>query len=338
MNDWAASRGDHWANILSSMAERVRVLSIDGGGTRGVIPNLVLEKLEKETGKPTCELFDLIAGTSAGGLLALGLSAPDREGRPLNTAHEMIGIAEGTAPTIFHKSRAHIIRAAGGLLANKYDPAGLEESAKKMVGDTMLSAALTDVMVACYAIEARKPVFFKSAKAERDEYFDLPMWLCARAATSAPTFFPPTKVEIGDQGDYLAVIDGGVFLNNPAVSAYAEARKMYPDAEIYVLSLGTGQTTKRIHYEEARDWGLAHWARPILDITNDGGSQAIDYQLQHLLGDDHYLRLNPLLGGEHDHLDAATKEHQRTVRLVAERQVKSHKDKLSRWCEILTAD
>lgn len=320
------------------MAERFRVLSIDGGGTRGVIPNMVLEKIERETGKPICELFDLIAGTSAGGLLALGLSAPhpDDPTRPRNTAHEMIGIAENSAPTIFHSSRAHLIKAAGGLVASKYNPAGLEEAAKEMVGEEVLSSALTNVMVAAYAIENRRPVFFKSAKAQRNPDFDLPMWLAARAATSAPTFFPPTRIEVGDQGDYIAVVDGGVFLNNPAVSAYAEARKNHPECEIFVLSLGTGQVTHQIRYEEAKEWGLAHWARPLLDITNDGVNQAIDYQLRHLLGEDHYIRMQPLLGDDHAHLDAAGPEHRRKVRLVAQRQVESHKDRIARICEIVS--
>lgn len=300
------------------MAKRVRVLSIDGGGSRAVIPALVLEKIEKQTGRPSHELFDLVAGTSAGGLLALGIAARGPDGGPLHTAHELVGLAEETAPMAFHKSHAHLIRAAGGLLEHKYGTEGLTRTAKLIVGG-MISEALTKVMVTAYAIEARKPVFFKSFKAQSDPDFDLPMWVAARAATSAPTFFPPAKVEIGDQGDYMALIDGGVCLNNPAVSAYAEARKLYPGEEIYVLSLGTGQTVDRIDYEQAADWGLAHWARPLLDITNDGINQAIHYQLLQLLGSDHYLRLQPMLDGSHTHLDASGADHRRRLRLIGER-------------------
>lgn len=314
----------------------VKVLSIDGGGIRGVIPTMVLDKIESMTGKPVSELFDLIAGTSTGGIIAMAMSVPGEDG-PRWSAHEYLRVFPETAATIFPHSMRHLVRAAEGLLAEKYSASGVEQVARDLFGDRMLSAALTDVMISGYSLEERRPVFFKSAKAKSNTEFDLPMRVVARASTAAPTYFTPAKIEIGDQDDYLAVVDGGVFANNPAMCAYVEARRMYPDAEISVLSLGTGEMTVRIPYEEAQHWGAARWARPILAVTLDGSNHAIDYQLKHLLGPGGYLRLQPMLTEGGSHLDDAGEENLRMLRLTAQRQIDHHKDALARVCELLTA-
>src|SRR5690606_13500980 len=131
---------------------------------------------------------------------------------------------------------------------------------------TPLDAAVTPVLVTAYDLVARRPRFFKSW---REDAAGVPMALAAEATSAAPTYFEPVR-----DGD-AALIDGGVFAGNPAMCAYAEGVRLRPDAEIHVLSLGTGSQTRPIPYEQAKDWGVLEWARPIVDVVFDGSSDTV---------------------------------------------------------------
>ena len=110
-------------------------------------------------------------------------------------------------------------------------------------------------MVTSYDIQNRRTVFIKSWHA--DHALALRCSEAARATSAAPTYFEPANLQWADENRTL--IDGGVYMNSPAVSAYAEARKLFPDEPIAMLSLGTGELTRPIPYEEARTWGSASW-------------------------------------------------------------------------------
>ena len=109
------------------MAQLVKILSIDGGGIRGIIPAMVLAEIERRTEKPISALFDLIAGTSTGGLLALGLTKPDANGHAEWTAEKLIELYETDGGKIFHRSRWHKVLALGNLAEEKYPAKGIEE-------------------------------------------------------------------------------------------------------------------------------------------------------------------------------------------------------------------
>lgn len=246
------------------MAATVRILSIDGGGIRGIIPAIVLERIEDRCGAPIASLFHMIAGTSTGGIVAAGLAAPARRGRgqPLMSAAELIDLYRDRGPEIFHRDLWHGLRSFAGTLDEKYDAANLERVLKDELGDTRLSTAITDVLIPSYDIERRRPHFFKSWKAqgidldhdETAKQHDFRWRDAVRAATAAPTYFEPA--DIRQEGERFALIDGGVFANNPAMCALASARVVYPKATGYlVVSLGTGETQRRIPYGDAKDWG-----------------------------------------------------------------------------------
>ena len=86
-------------------------------------------------------------------------------------------------------------------------------------------------------------------------------------------------------------MDGGVFAVNPAMSAFAEVMRFQPSAEVLLVSLGTGQRTRKRSFDEINDWGLVEWVRPILDVVFDGQSDAVDYQLRHASTEGRYWRL-----------------------------------------------
>jgi hypothetical protein len=300
----------------------MNVLSVDGGGIRGVIPAMVLADLEERTGKPTAELFDLIAGTSTGGIIALALTVPGDDGGPRWTANDLVDLYLTEGPRIFHHSIGQMFESGLGLLDEKYDAAPLEQALKDYLGETRVSEAVTDVMVASYDLEHRKPFFFKTDRAKLKPEHDWLMREAARATSAAPTYFEPEKLTA--DGEVFALCDGGVFANNPAMSAYAEARRRHPRAQIRLVSLGTGQLTKKLHYEDVRGWGLIEWARPLLDVVFDGVSDATEYELAQLLPESDYMRFQTELVGASDALDNANErnlEHLQDLArsLIAER-------------------
>jgi patatin-like phospholipase/acyl hydrolase len=347
-----------------SRKELVRVLSIDGGGIRGIIPAVFLAEIERLTGRPACQLFDLIAGTSTGGIIALGVTVPDPEAtaggeRPRWSAEQLAELYVSEGPQIFHRSLLRTIETADGLLLEKYAATGLEEALERYLGDIRLSQALTDVLIPSYDIQTHEPFFFKSFQprprtgprprdsavksptpsAPSPPTYDYPMALVARSTSAAPTYFEPEHVRAlpGPPPDY-ALVDGGTFANNPSLCAYAEALRNHPDADVLVISLGTGRLTKTISFKQAEHWGLVQWARPLLGVIMDGSSAAIDYQLDELLGADvGHFRFQTVLEGVSDRLDDASTSNIEGLRRLAEASLRDNADRLAAVCERLTA-
>jgi patatin-like phospholipase/acyl hydrolase len=295
----------------------MRVLSIDGGGIRGIIPALVLTEIERRTERRVFELFDLIAGTSTGGILACTLCAPD----PLPAA-ELVALYEEEGPRIFDRSIWQRIRSAEGLLDEKYDGRALDEALERFLADKRLAEARPDLIVPAYDMTEPGPFFFKTRKAREDPAEDFPLSVVARATAAAPTYFEPSPV--GER----ALVDGGVFAANPAMSAFAEVLRFQPTAQVKLLSLGTGQRTRRRRYADVADWGLVEWARPILDVVFDGQSDAVDYQLRHALADGRYWRLQVELELATDDLDDASKGNLQLLRRHADDLIATHSAQL----------
>jgi uncharacterized protein len=288
----------------------MRVLAIDGGGIRGLIPALVLTELERRAGRRTYEMFDLIAGTSTGGILACAVCAPD----PL-PASDLVQLYTEEGPKIFDRSLFQRIRRADGLLDEKYDDAALDSALERFLEHKRLAETLPDLIVPSYDTALPGPYFFKTTKAkETPETDDFPLSVVARATSAAPTYFE--ALEAGDK----ALVDGGVFATNPAMCALAEVlnQEDLRPRDVVLLSLGCGQRTEKHSFGEIKDWGLVGWARPILDVVFDGVSDAVNYQLERVLSPDRYLRLQVELTLASDDLDDASEENLARLRSQAE--------------------
>ncbi|MGB3308477.1 MAG: patatin-like phospholipase family protein [Nodosilinea sp.] len=296
-----------------------KILSIDGGGIRGLIPAMVLTEIERRTNQPISKSFDLIAGTSTGGILALGLSKADESGQPEFSAETLSEIYKKHGKTIFPQgtwtSAARHIWIGFGVSEKIYSHDGLEGLLGNRFGTATLGDALSKVLISTYDIVDGEPVFFKSWD---NDHKIVKMCDAARATSAAPTYFEPHRVTVTyDQQKYYeahkhryekekykkaiveetidgkvvihkthTLVDGGVFINSPAVSAYAEAKRLFPEEQDFlVVSLGTGQINPETTYHEASAWGMASWVRPLIKFMFDGVSDAADYQLQYLLGD-----------------------------------------------------
>ena len=304
----------------------MRVLALDGGGIRGLIPALVLAEIERRTGRAVRELVDLVAGTSTGAILACALTRPD----PLPAARiAELYVEEG--PRIFDRSLLKRITSVDGYLDERYDDDGLRAVLERWLGSARLADADPALLITVYDLERRRAVLLR-----RDD--DLSMVDAAHASSAAPTYFEPVRA------GGATLVDGGVFAINPAALAYAEVdgnrvsrsdpRKLGSPRDVTLLSLGTGSMTRPLPYDEVRGWGRLEWAAPIIDVVFDGSADAVDLQLSALL-EDGYVRLQTPLVEASDDLDDASEANLAALTREAERLIAARDADIDRVCERL---
>jgi patatin-like phospholipase/acyl hydrolase len=313
------------------MSNVIKILAIDGGGIRGIIPAIILAEIEHRSGQAIVNLFDLIAGSSTGGLLAMGLVSPDQQSNPLYTAEELVRFYEHQGPLIFSRSMWRAVAAVNNLTGVKYTSDGIDGVLDHCFGDLNLADALGDVFVTSYEIQRRQPWFFRSHQAHKLKKYNFKIRDVVRSTTAAPTYFEPSQVFHDDAVEgYFAFIDGGMVANNPALAAYAEAKKQYPHAnEFLLVSLGTGDHTRPIDFEEARQWGLAGWSQHIMDVAFDATDTTVDYQLRRLLpackdGIQHYYRFQIRLVGASDDIDNVSHKNIESLKILATKLIEEN--------------
>lgn len=283
---------------MDAPGDRFRILTVDGGGIRGLIPALVIAELERRlqdrrgAGARVSDYFHLLAGTSTGGLVALSLTVPDpREpARPLVSAADLAAIYVDDGPRIFRRSLAQRLRTLWGLAGPKYSLDPLRDAVLRRFGEAQLGDALREVIVASYDMTGRSPYFFKRWRArEAGSGRDGPITDAALATSAAPTYFP-SHAYAG-----MALVDGGVFAANPVVAAITEAlkRTVAPPRvstdDLLVISIGTGIREDGFEQERVSGWGTLGWVLPrrgeppILGAVLDGASDGADHWAHMLL-------------------------------------------------------
>jgi patatin-like phospholipase/acyl hydrolase len=294
----------------------MKVLSIDGGGIRGLIPALVLAEIERRTGRRIATLVDLIAGTSTGGILACALGKPE----PL-PASEIASLYIDEGPRIFDRSLLKRITSVEGYLDERYSDKGLVRALERYLGDTRMADATVPLLLTSYDTEHREIHFLRS----EGENSGATMVEAAHATCAAPTYFEPVQL------DGRSLVDGGVFAVNPAMCAYAEVA----GALDLLVSLGTGEHTRPLHYTDVRGWGQLEWVRPVIDVVFDGGQDAVNFQL-HALLDDRYVRLQTELREASDDLDDASEANLARLRDEAERLIAARSADIDELCARLS--
>lgn len=310
--------------------KKVRILSLDGGGIRGILPGTILTYIEKQLKKESKndnatigQYFDFVAGTSTGGILSLVYVCPDENGNYKFSAEQALNLYLDQGDEIFDVSLKQKLKSMGGVRDEKYDAAELEEALDTYFGKTKLSQALKPCLITSYDIRNRKAHFFTSADANTDIY-DFNFRDVARATSAAPTYFEPARVH-SVFGTPHALIDGGVFANNPTLCAYAEARttdfskilknKDKPNkptaSQMMIVSIGTGGIKKPYHYKEYKDAGMIKWIQPLIDIMMSGNSETVDYQLRQIYDtlesadSKDYYRIQPIIQNADTAMDNA---------------------------------
>jgi len=274
-----------------------RILAVDGGGIRGIIAARILVELEKRAGKPLATVFDLIAGTSTGGIIACGLGVK-------MAAQALLDLYVTRAADIFSRNLWQTIGTLDGLSGPKYDAAPLESILKDALGDKSLSDCATKILVPSYAIELPPPergpgsYFFKSWTGPNAFLRDI-----GRATSAAETFFAPYRFAnlTGAMGAYC---DGGTFADSPGACALADARQLWPDDQFLLVAVGTGVKVAEIPYTEMKDAGLAKWATKLPSMFMDGQGDVVNYQLRRAPGIK-YFRLDAALNNGSSAMDDA---------------------------------
>jgi patatin-like phospholipase/acyl hydrolase len=267
-----------------------KILSVDGGGIRGILPAMMLAEIEKETKRPISHLFNMVSGTSTGAIISCGLTITDDGLRPKYSASDMIELYATKADQIFQKGYFF-------QLNPKYQNVGRKKLFKNYFGDLLFGSGLNDILVpACNTTHLNQDHLFTHFKAskhsEEDLFYDVLM-----ATTAAPTYFEPHLIAKYN-GHF---IDGGVHLNNPALEAYLAASHFHKqreanDRKYFVVSLGTGNYIPD-NFDTRQSFSLLFWLKNVTDILISTQEANTDINMHRLFQktDNQYLRFQPEL-------------------------------------------
>lgn len=322
-----------------------KIISIDGGGIRGIIPGQVLaaleNKLQLRAGDPEVRLssfFDFFAGTSSGAILTCLLLCPDKND-PVHarySADEAIRLYMDHGPEIFRTSWYRSLFNYQSIFHEKYPAFPLENILKDHLEDVRLSELLKPCLITAYDIQERKAHFFASHDfAKKGGGGDFLVRDVCRATSAAPTYF---KVALTRSlsGVSYPLLDGGMFANNPALCAYSEVRNAIdaPDvADMLLISLGTGSENRRYDYQEALGWGAMGWIKPSIDIMMSGVAETTDYHLRRIFASggysSNYIRIQPeYLRNANPEMDDADPENIQALFEVGVKTAEDHSDLL----------
>jgi hypothetical protein len=265
------------------------VLSIDGGGVRGIIAARLLAELERRTQRRTSELFDLVAGTGSGGTIVLALAAPGAgSARCKLGAADLVEFCREVMPRIYLRRLGHRIRTLGGSVGPRYPGEALQATLRPLFGEQRLYEASTAALATAYDLGSGRPCLFRSYRAEAegdpvtDDHF---MWEAACSSWAVPTYFPPHRLQRSCLGTGVGpvqgcIVSGDVFANNPAACAVADSAQLLPGRQQLVVSLGTAKGERKdCSSLDNRFLGCFGLARPILHATSEAQREAVDAQL-----------------------------------------------------------
>ncbi|RVX21306.1 Patatin-like protein 1 [Vitis vinifera] len=309
-----------------SRGSLITILSIDGGGVRGIISGIILASLESELQKLDGEdarlsdYFDVIAGTSSGGLITTMLAAPNQNNRPLYAARP------------------------------KYDGKYLHSQTNKLLGNTKLDQTLTNVVIPTFDIKNLQPTIFSSYQMAATPSLDAKLSDICIGTSAAPTYLPAYYfVNQDDQGSTreFNLIDGGLAASNPTLVAISEVTKQVtnknPDfspfkpidyGSLLVISVGSGSPKQEHKYNAkmAAKWGILGWlynngSTPLVDSFTQASADMVDYHnavvFQALGCQENYLRIDEAtLTGDLASTDIATKKNMNELVKVGEELLK----------------
>ena len=275
------------------------LLSLDGGGVRELATVTFLANLEKALGEPLYEKFDFFIGTSAGAITAMALSIAKMNGDSLLELW-----SEKTFERILDSS---LWDSKLGLMQinPKYDGKGKEQVLNEYFGNLKLGDASGDLAIVSYDIEERKPLLLTSYGNSNISAID-----AGHASSAAPIYYPTARV--GNR--YL--IDGGIVANNPVLHGYAEVKKLYPDSNVKILSVGTGLNKRPLKGKASQKWGLIGWL--MHDLFGLMLESSLDHEIAtEIIGKD-YIRVNSPLGKVNRRLDDNNKRNLNNIRKMGE--------------------
>ncbi|XP_038974245.1 patatin-like protein 2 [Phoenix dactylifera] len=339
MSDIAQIQPPTYGNLIT-------ILSIDGGGIRGIIPAIILAFLEEQLqaldglDARLADYFDVIAGTSTGGLVTAMLAAPNAKNRPIFAAKDIKEFYLEHCPKIFPQPRDSVAGAFEKiklLLRPKYDGKYLHQIIKEKLGTLKLHQTLTNVVIPTFDIKKLQPTIFSSYEVKNNGLLDAHLSDICISTSAAPTYLPAHHFETKDSEGKLRefnLIDGGVAANNPALVAMGEVTKeifkgnqdFFPIkptdyGRFLVISIGTGtqKNEEKFDAKEAGKWGILGWllsggSNPLIDAFTQASGDMVDIHLsvvfQALHSQSRYLRIqDDTLSGTISSVDISTKKN-----------------------------
>ncbi|KAG1342273.1 Patatin-like protein 2 [Cocos nucifera] len=339
-----ASDPEKLANPPPSKGSLVTVLSIDGGGVRGIIPGTILAFLESKLqdldggDARIADYFDVIAGTSTGGLVTAMLTAPNKNNRPLFAAKDITKFYIENCPKIFpQKSCMPIIELIVIVTGPKYDGKYLQSIIRELLGETRLHQALTNIVIPTFDIKLLQPTIFSTFEARHAPLKDALLSDVCISTSAAPTYLPAHYFETKDANGNTRsfnLVDGGVAANNPTLAAMSQVTteifnknedffpiKSVDYGNFLVISLGTGSAKieEKFSAQEAARWGVLGWlynngATPLIDIFTQASADMVDIHasvvFRALHSGGNYLRIHDdNLIGNASSVDMSTNEN-----------------------------
>ncbi|XCA36128.1 MAG: patatin-like phospholipase family protein [Wolbachia endosymbiont of Armadillidium vulgare] len=305
------------------------ILSVDGGGIRGIIPTIILAEIEKRTRRTIAEIFHLMTGTSTGGIVVAGLCKKDQQGNPQYSANDLVELYQEYGAYIFKSSffRRSIF---SWFNCAQYPHKNIEFVLDKYFGDDILKNTLSNVLITSYDIHNNCPFFFKSWKEDRN-FIKLRDVL--RAATAAPTYFAPKYLKINQKE--MVLVDGGIFANNPAACTYASGKRLFPNDDILLLSIGTGRTDRSIEYVNSRRFGKIGWIKPLLNVMFASSLDAVNYQLNQVIADK-YIRIQSQLKIASPDMDNITSKNIKSLQQEANAMIEDNQKAIEKFCDVIS--
>jgi|GEM_PF-3135452 len=313
----------------------IRILSLDGGGVRGVITAELLAEIERQTGRSIYDLFDVFSGTSAGSIPITCILANHAEGKSISCA-VLAETFEHHAHPVFREHWARNLFTLSGMLAPKLGSKTRQKAFLARIGSTLFGQLEKPLMLTSFDINSNQPVNLRSWDPEWAPYRAADLVV---AATAVPVLFQPV---LTPAPKIRALVDRGIYQNNPAGLILEEVVSAYPDRDIYLLSIGTGTVNTRMLSEGGEGWGGIGWIENIFPLITHATSQDTDDWIvrfrkfsAHRHKTIYYERLDPVL----DHSISATflPEHIPALRQSAKSYIQSHPDDFQRISGVLKA-
>lgn len=299
-----------------------KILSLDGGGIRGVVSVQMLQEVERKIRKTynleLHEYFDMIAGTSTGSIIAAGVAKGLKTEQLLQLYQDNAEQIFPHPKTIFGKAW-HTIK---NIFFPKYTHDGLDKALSRLdaLGDTKIGEITKPLLlILAYDMRYRNTTFFTNFHPDLGSrwYDDLPLKDICISSASAPTFFPPRELKASDENKFgkwsFPHIDGGVCANNPSLAAISQALKIsrYPKLSleekkkynldnltlenISVLSIGTGRSGNPYEYKQIKKWTTFSWVARLVDVFMEPTGEINATICQNIMGgfeSGRYLRLD----------------------------------------------
>ena len=308
------------------------ILSMDGGGIRGIFHGLFCSAIEQRARLPISSLYNLMSGTSTGGIVALALTAPgSASNTPKFSAYDALNLYLSRGSEIFQKPLVNIPN-----LTLRYTDKGLEKIAADYFGELRMKEALTDLLVTSYETVTKQPFFFTRYDAKKNPDLNFYMREVLRATSAAPTFLPPKLIK------KYKFIDGGVSTNDPTMAAYAWAQQHgIAQNAIHITSFGTGSPKPMPIEDSVLFRGDLYWASTIPGVAMDGANFNVQKNMTDIFSSlpGQYNRFQPTLD-QPIRLDSVEEKNIQTLVDIGETFIEmedaSEENRINRTVEKLT--